>query len=130
MVLTPHVALYLRNLILQHTPSKKAELTEENTYASLPEALSLWRSHVRGSEILDVDDGDDNPEVEYKKADKQRKWMLDICQDLTYGVSHGNIIPPKEYSLGLAAHQISRRNKACQSSPQCMTDYISFTNSA
>ncbi|XP_068200369.1 uncharacterized protein [Palaemon carinicauda] len=112
MVQMVHVALYLRNLILQHTPNKKAELTEENAYASVPEGLYVFMAIMYGgSEILDVDDGDDTREVEQKNADKLRKGILDICQDLTYGVSNGKIIPPKQYSLGLAAHQISGRNK-------------------
>ena len=34
-----------------------------------------------------------------------------MAQDLTYAVSNGKVIPPKQYSLGLAVHQISGRNK-------------------
>ena len=34
-----HVALYLRRQILDHPTNVKAQLTEENAYASIPEAL-------------------------------------------------------------------------------------------
>ena len=64
-----------------------------------------------GSDILDADIDEDIPIDEYKKAAKLRKRILDVSQDITYGVSSGKNIPPKQYILGLATHQISGRSK-------------------
>ena len=64
-----------------------------------------------GSDILDADIDEDVPIDEYKKAAKLRKRILDVSQDITYGVSSGKNIPPKQYILGLATHQISGRSK-------------------
>ena len=67
-----------------------------------------------GSDILDSDTEYECEETEdtYNKGSRLRKRiLLYISQDITYGVNSGKIIPPMQYSLGLAAHQISGRNK-------------------
>lgn len=121
MIHMVHVALYLRNLILQHAPNNKSQLTEENTYDSVPKGLYIFMAIMHGgADILDtIDDGiedednggEDGSSTRYEKASKLRKSILDVCQDLTYIISGGKIIPPKQYSLGLTVHQLSGRNK-------------------
>ena len=85
MVQVVHVALYLRSQIIQHTPNVKAELTEENAYASLPEALYVFMAIMYGgSAILAVDEeGDEESVEEHGNASKLRKEILDVCQYLT-----------------------------------------------
>ena len=113
-----HVALYLRSLILEHEPNHKAQLTEENAYASVPEALYVFMAIMHsGTDALEdiTEESDDEDEEstsdKYQRASKLRKCILDVCQDLTYTISGGKIIPPKQYSLGLTVHQQSGRNK-------------------
>ena len=121
MIHMVHVALYLRNIILQHAPNNKSQLTEENTYDSVPKGLYIFMAIMHGgADILDtIDDGiedednggEDGSSTRYEKASKLRKSILDVCQDLTYSISGEKIIPPKQYSLGLTVHQLSGRNK-------------------
>ena len=97
---------------MQHPLNEKAELTEENAFNSVHEALYVFLALIYGgSDILDADIDEDVPIDEYKKAAKLRKRILDVSQDITYGVSSGKIIPPKQYAFGLATHQISGRSK-------------------
>ena len=106
-----HVALYLRSLILSHPKNTKVELTEENAYASVPEALYVFIALMHeGSDILDTSDVEGDNE-HYDQSSKLRKDILNICQDMTYIVSGGRVIPPKQYSLGLTVHQQSNRSK-------------------
>ena len=106
-----HVALYLRRLILDHDLNKNAELTEENAYASVPEALYVFMAIMHGgSDILDSVP-DENLDGDNYKFSKLRKSILDVCQDLIYSISGGKNVPPKQYTLGLTIHQMSDRNK-------------------
>ena len=91
-----HVALYLRNLILQHAPNTEAELSEENAYASVPEGLYVFMVLMHGSTDVLEDPENDEDHENSQKATKLRKCILDVCQDLTYSISGGRIIPPKQ----------------------------------
>ena len=115
-----HTALRLRENILSHAPNTCATLNEETAYESINEELYVFMAVLHGgSGVLEVDDetedeGDvqDEDEAAYDKASKLRRTLLDACMDLTYSVSNGKIIPPKQYSLSLAVHQMAGRNKA------------------
>ena len=125
-----HVALYLNKLIHEQTPNDKTLLTEENAYASIPEALYIFMALMHGgSEILDTD-GEEEPDMEddsqynIKKFTKLRRQILDICQDIVYNVTRGKVIPPKQYAVPMAAHHLTRSkpvveliNKAMPSIP-------------
>ena len=53
---------------------RQAELTEENAFNSVPEALYVLLALIYGgSDILDTDLDEDVPIDEYKKAAKLRK---------------------------------------------------------
>ena len=65
-----------------------------------------------GSDILDESmETGDSPDDSFTKATRLRRSILNVSQDIVYGVSKGKIIPPKQYSLGLAVHQLSGRKK-------------------
>ena len=131
MIHMVHVALYLRSLILNQEENKRAELTEETSYACIPEALHIFMSLMYGgSDILDESlDTDDSPDDSFKKATRLRRSILNISQDIVYGVSKGKTIPPKQYSLGLAVHQISGRKKNL-SIYSTLQDKLSHTSNA
>ena len=109
MIKLVHVALYLRKLILDHPAHSKSELTEENAYSAVPEGLYVFMALMHGgSDVLQTEDEEFDDK---EKAAKLRRDILGVCQDLTYTISGGRIIPPKQYSLGLTVHQLSGRSK-------------------
>ena len=115
MLQVVHVAIYLQKLILEHAPKKKQNSRRRRF---MPQSLkysmcfgnNVWRLwHLRQLRWRYMWHSD-NDEDTYNRGSQLRERILDISQDLTYGVSNGKIIPPKQYSLRLAAHQISGRN--------------------
>ena len=97
-----HLALHLKGLIQSHPINNKAELTEANAFAAVPEALYIFIALLKGGDsILDVDIDQDVDEQEYEAAWALRRSILNICQDLVFLVTDQKNIPPKQYSLGL-----------------------------
>ena len=102
-----HVALYLRGLIMSHPNNTKAELTEDNAYASISEGLYVFLAIMfGGSDAIDTDADAEVELEEHEKAWSLRRSILNLCQDITYVISEKRIIPPKHYSMGLTIHQI------------------------
>ena len=107
-----HVALYLRQLILEHTINKTATLNEETAYAAIPEALYMFLALIfAGTDAID-DDGDnqdeENDDSEDPKARKLRTMILDTAQDLVFAVTGGKNIPPKQYAMGMTVSNLTR----------------------
>ena len=106
-------SLYLRKVIQEHSVNTKTYPTEENTYSAVPEALYTHMALMHGgSDILDVD-GDDGEDARCK-AETFRKKILDICQDIVFSVTDGKNIPPKQFSIPMTMHHLTRSKKAVQ----------------
>ena len=98
-----HIALKLGTEIMSHPNFNGFSVSDENAIACVPNSLYIFLMLLYGGESVLEEEGTENIE-----EGNTRTKVLNVAQDLVYGITDGKKWTPKHVGLAMTLHQATR----------------------